>query len=54
MAKYINPSTFTNPFLSEDSEALWKKIEKDAKPISKEEVMKRAQDAKNKSEKAGK
>ena len=54
MSKYINPSTFTNPFHSEDPKALWKKIEKRAKPISKEEVMKRAQDAKNKSEKAGK
>lgn len=42
--------TFTNPFLSENPKELWKKLEKDAKPISKEEVIRRAQAAKNKSQ----
>ncbi|MFC2187351.1 hypothetical protein ACFCT7_08520 [Fulvivirgaceae bacterium LMO-SS25] len=43
--------TFINPFLSEEREQLWEKIDKNAKPISKEELLGKI---KNLKEKAGK
>jgi DNA-nicking Smr family endonuclease len=45
--KHINSKDFKNPFITEDREELWKKLEKGAKPISKSELMKRAEEAKN-------
>ncbi|WMJ74751.1 hypothetical protein RCC89_16475 [Cytophagaceae bacterium ABcell3] len=49
--KIINIRYFTNPFLTEDREELWKKLEEGAKPISKEEVFRRARETKEQSHK---
>jgi hypothetical protein len=43
--KHLDPGhpDFVNPFLTEDREALWEKLLKNAVPISPEEVYRRAE-----------
>lgn len=48
--KNITPAKFNNPFLQEDNNILWKKLEEGAKPISKDDLFKRVKNFK-KSEK---
>lgn len=42
------PQNFSNPFLGPDRDKLWEKLDNDAKPISKEELLKRVNSIKEK------
>lgn len=41
----------SNPFLTERAEFLWRKLDKGGAPVSKEELLKRAQDLRKKQSK---
>ena len=42
------PSPKENPFLTERANGLWKKLDKSNKPLSKQEIQKRAKEIKEK------
>jgi DNA-nicking Smr family endonuclease len=44
--KDITSIIFNNPFLAGDRKELWKKLEAGSRPISKDEVFKKAQEKK--------
>ena len=44
--KDITSIIFNNPFLAGDRKELWKKLEAGSRPISKDEVFKKAQEIK--------
>jgi len=48
--KQASPTPFKNPFLNQDREKLWEKLENEAHPIPKSEVVKQAQKLKKESE----
>jgi hypothetical protein len=37
-----------NPFLTEKADALWERLDKNGKSVSKEELLKKSEDLKNK------
>ncbi|WP_209329347.1 hypothetical protein [Lunatimonas salinarum] len=41
-------SNFSNPFLGPEREKLWTKLDENARPISREELIKKAKDLKKK------
>lgn len=44
--KDTTPLAFNNPFLTGDKKELWKKLEDGARPVSKADVLKKAQENK--------